>query len=309
MAANPSFVLHLGAHKTGTSLLQKYLRDRPHEIAKLRMASVRRDASNDLIGWGRFPIEHPERLREALLAVARTPVGVPPRRHLARLADAVFGRPEPRTVILSNENSLGRPFDRSGASRLYPQAAGSAKGLAASVGDLQPRIVYYIRSQEGYLESYYLQTVHQGGTALFSEWVAGIDVTSISWVPVVAALVEAFGEDRVIVRDFAEIGRGQNWFIETFLRSCDPTVNPTIDYQPMRNISVSQRGLEIALAMNPLLETSDERHAVRTFLQKTFNNTTSPRPVLLSEDEKVRLRDRYAAENRDLVARYGGGPA
>lgn len=309
MAANPSIALHLGAHKTGTSLLQKYMRDRPLQMARLRLASVPRTTNGDLIGWGKTAIRHPERLRNALLAAGRGSVAEPGEGRRARLAGVVRGGWRARTVIMSNENALGRPFDASGTPGLYPHAAAAAKGLAGSVGDLQPRIIYYIRSQDEYLESYYLQTIHQGGTAAFSEWIERIDVTSISWVPVVEALADAFGEDRVIVHDFAEIAQGQNRFIEAFLRSCDPGVDPVVSYEPRRNISISQRGLDLALAMNPLLETAEERHNVRVFLQANFNNTTSARPVLLNAEKKAGLRDRYESENRELVRRYRGGNA
>ncbi len=58
--------------------------------------------------------------------------------------------------------------------------------------------------------------------------------------------------------------------------------------------------------MNPLLRTPEERRESRTFLQKHFNNTTGPRPVLLSDEAKLDLQERYAAENRELIARHSG---
>ncbi len=55
-----------------------------------------------------------------------------------------------------------------------------------------------------------------------------------------------------------------------------------------------------------ILETVDERQTTRQFLQRNFNNTTSPRPVLLDEETKAAIRERYAAENRELLAKYQG---
>ena len=303
MAAKAQIALHLGAHKTGTSLLQKYLEVRTDEVAKMRVAVITRSQSSDLLGWGEPVRQHPERLRHALIAAGKPRGDRAGKRKLSRAAAALLRRPA--TVILSNENALGRPFTE-GVPGLYPNAADCADALARSVGDLEPRVVYYLRSQEQFLESYYLQTVHQGGTATFADWYSKLDPSAVSWVPVIEAIVNAFGPDRLVLRDFEEIRAGQNAFIEAFLRSCDPRLSPTVDYSALRNISISQRGLDLALAMNPLLESSKERHQVRVFLQRHFNNTTSPRPILLSDIEKDDLRDRFAAENRDLIRRYGG---
>lgn len=304
MVANSSIALHLGAHKTGTSLLQKYMRDRPSEMLRMRTVSVPRAVNRVLIGWGRAPRDHPERLRDAILTAARGVDRFPGRGGLSRTATALLG--VPKLVVLSNENAMGRPFDKSGSSPLYPSAAACAQGLAKSVGDLHPRIVYYIRSQDEFLESYYLQTVHQGGTATFAEWLAQIDTSAISWLPVVEALADAFGEDRLVVHDFAEIRRGQNSYIASFLHSCEPSLSPTIDYEVLHNPSLSQRGLDLALAMNPLLRTAEERHQARLFLQEHFSNASGQRPHLLSDDEKARLHERYGSENRSILTRYGG---
>lgn len=302
MVASPSLILHLGAHKTGTSLLQKYMRDRSAELARMHIVAISRSDTNHLIGWGGAPRNHPELLREAVLAASRPSPIRGRRSRLLRLVPG-FGRVRPRTVVVSHENALGRPFLPDEA-RLYPSALRCARGLASSLAGMEPRVVYYIRSQEEFLESYYLQTVHQGGTQTFREWLAAIDVTALSWVPIVEGLARTFGAERVEVCDFATIRQGQNQFVEEFLRICDPTLNPTVDYHPRRNISVSQQGLDLALAMNPLLTSGAERHTVRSFLQKNFNNDTGARPVLLDEQEKATLRERYAAENADLLERF-----
>ena len=44
--------LHVGAHKTGTSLIQKFFRDEVAPAATLPIAVVGRADTNRLIGWG-----------------------------------------------------------------------------------------------------------------------------------------------------------------------------------------------------------------------------------------------------------------
>ncbi len=297
-----TIVLHLGAHKTGSSLLQKYMMHRAEELTRLGMVQVPRSRCNDLIGWGTIPQTNPDLLREALTRpLQRASLGsalAKVRPH--RRSTWAWRPPAVRTVILSHENSLGRPF-RPHAPGLYPAARACARGIRAAVGDLNARIVYYIRSQESFVESYYLQTVHEGGTRSFDQWLSEIDTSAISWAPVIEALVDSFGADRVVVRDFAEITRGQEQFIDDFLRVCDPTARPQVQFRSRRNTSVSQQGLDLALVMNPLVA-KDQRAVVRKFLQANFNNTTGPRPVLLSPASKEELRERYAHENAQLLS-------
>lgn len=295
--------LHLGAHKTGTSLIQKYMRDRPQELLRMRAVAIPRSDCNSLIGWGRIPRDRPDLLRQAVLAAAGTQQSPTRGRRVRATPGWGSTRRTPRTVIVSHENSLGPPF-RKDVPGLYPAAAACAEGLRSSLGEMDLRVIYYIRSQEEFLESYYLQTVHQGGTTPFAEWISRLDLESLSWAPAITALAEAFGTDRVIVRDFAEIRQGQNAFLSSFLRSCDPELNPSVDYRPKRNISVSQQGLDLALAMNPLLRTPEDRKAVRTFLQANFSNATGPRPLLLGEEARAHLRSRFEAENHDLLKRF-----
>lgn len=303
MAAEYVVVLHLGAHKTGTSLIQKYLRDRPAELARMRLTFLTRTTTNEVVGWGMKPLEAPERLRDAVRQAAGARVILGHRVPLPRALPWIAGGAV-RTVVVSHENALGRPFVE-GTAGLYPRAEQRLGGIVGALQGHRLRLVYYLRSQAQFLESYYLQMIHQGSSATFREWLSDIDLDAISWAPLVETLAEAVGHDNLVVKDFAEIKRGQNRFLEDFLRTCDHRLDPHVDYPDARNRSVSDRGLKFALAMNPWLETEAERKAARVWLQTHFNNTTGPRPVLLSDAQIADLRERYDAENAALLNRFG----
>lgn len=276
-AVRPSVVLHAGAHKTGTSLIQKYFRDRPAVIEALNGYFVGRSRTNRLIGWGEIVEERPGLLRDAVREAA-----------------------EHRMVLLSHENSLGRPFvgDRS---RLYPDAPRFAAALARSLKNENVHVIFHIRGQESFVESYYLQRVHEGYYGTFDEWLLGVDLDNISWCPTVNGLVDAFGPDRVTVIDFDTIKAGQEQFITDFLDVIAPGHGVDVQYGSRRNPSISAEGLEIALKVNPLLESADERRAMRKFLQKEFNNLHGDRPVLFTAEQKDELRERYCVENATLL--------
>lgn len=278
MSSEITCILHLGAHKTGTSLIQKFLRDRPEAVAKLNAALIGRSETNHLIGWGEVPQRDPNLLRQSINSAAN---GV-------------------ELVVLSHENSLGRPLI-SGRSGIYPDATPAIRGLRDAI-DLNTRVIYYIRNQAEFLESYYLQTIHEGSYAKFDDWVGGIDLNDLSWGPLVASLRRSFGSDRVAIADFAYIAAGQNAFIESFLDLVKPGHGIVPMYSAKRNLSISQQGLEIALAINPLLESASERKATRKFLQRHYNNSDSARPHLLTVDQRSELESRYKDENQDLMS-------
>jgi hypothetical protein len=273
-------VIHVGAHKTGTSLVQKYVRDNPELNGALRLAVIGRGDANRLVGWGGHLQERPELLRNRLeKEAARRPVA----------------------IFLSHENTLGRPFlpDRPG---LYPDAPRSAEALAKICDGFDTQVVFYVRPVPDFLESYYLQTVHEGAWHSFPEWYGSLTGTH-TWTPVVEALEAPFGPEQVILGDFAEISAGQNEFLRRFMTRAGLPQPPVIDYAPVRNASISARGLEIALDINRHLRSSKERQATRKFLQQYFSNRKDARARPMPDELRRSLTEQTTAEYQALAAR------
>lgn len=283
-----SVVFHVGAHKTGTSLLQKYMRDNVRSLKARHVYYLARSEMNDLVGWGGNLADDPTRLR--------------------RRIQRVLLNPWYRTLVTSHENTLGKPVV-AGAHGLYPDTKSVADLLADTLRGWRVRILFYIRPQEEFLESYYLQLIHQGRHFTFQEWLEGVDLDAVSWWPAVEALRDAFGEERVAVVGFDTIREGQNAFIRDFLRRVHPALDGEVEYRPVRNPSVGDKGLRLALEANKHLKGGAERAAMRKFLQRQFSNRKYPRPVLLTEPEKAHLRERYSTEYQKLTGSLAGLPA
>lgn len=274
-------VLHLGAHKTGTSLVQGYFRDQRRSTVRLGISRLNRGVTNQLIGSGQPVLDSPQLLRERLEAERAL---------------------QPQAVLISHENALGPPF-RPGEPGLYPQARSLAEALRQAVDGLEVQVVYYVRSLADFVESYYLQTIHQGMHHQFSEWYDTLDRRSLRWSAVVATLDEVFGREHVAIGDFGEIADGQEAFLAGFMRRARLPMPATIDYPDVRNASVSARGLEIAMALNPHLDSADERRAARTFLQETFPNHSGERAEPMPEQVRAELDRAWAEEQPGLEQR------
>jgi hypothetical protein len=274
-------VLHIGAHKTGTSLIQKYFRDRACDFEPGRVRTVSRTDTNRLIGWGGGLQKHPHLLRRRLQADLRR---------------------RPDTLLVSHENALGPPFVE-GRAGLYPDADELAGALADVVCGIDTRVVFYIRPVPEFVESYYLQTLHQGSALSFEDWFRRFDAPSLEWTPVVDALERHFGVEAVVIGDFEEIRRGQDEFLRRFIERAGIPSPTRVSYAALRNPSVSRTGMEVALAVNPYLENRAQRRAMRDFLQTHFSNATGERARPMPDDLRIELGDRTADEYRRLVAR------
>lgn len=278
--AQQHVVYHVGAHKTASSLLQKFMRDNGDVLRRHRIHYVSRSEMNDLVGWGKRLLTRPGGLE-------------------TRIAEALAD-PWYHSVVLSHENTMGPPF-KDGAAHLYPRGPELAAQLARTLQRWPSRVFLYVRPQDEFVESYYLQRIHQGHRLSFTDWLEEIDLDSLSWRPLADALVEHFGAENVEIVDFGLIRQGQNAFLADFLRRVEPAGRIDPDYRPVRNPSISGKGLKIALAANKHLRNDWERKAMRTFLQKHFSNRQYPRPVLFSEEQKMQVRTRYASEYEALT--------
>lgn len=274
-------VVHVGAHKTGTSLIQKYMRDKPEQLTPFGVRAVSRSDTNTLIGWGQALIDTPALLADRLELEIR--------------------EPEARYVIASHENTLGRPHLPSG-DHLYPEAATRIAALAGILRRHDARVIMYLRPQASFLESYYLQLVQQGQSFTFDQWLDRVDFTRVSWRPVVEMLREALGPGRVVIGDFEEIRSGQESFLAQFFSRVDSAITVSPHYKAKRNLSISDKGLRIALAANPHLRAASEKKQMRDFLQKHFSNEKYPRPVLFSDGQRNELDALYGDEYRDLTS-------
>lgn len=282
-----SVVLHMGAHKTGTSLIQKYLRDREKACVRAKIYAMPRSDGDALIGWGRA-----------------SEVSNGSERLQAQILKAASDRFE--YFVLSHENSLGRPFVEN-ADQLYPYARKRAANIRGSIGGKIPfRVVYYMRDQASFIESYYLQTIHEGSAIGFEDYMKKLGAYRFSWAPVYYALCDTFGVENVVLKHFeTEIAKGQPEFLRGFLKSATAANLSSFgdfSYNPTRNPSIGDRGLELAKIINPHLVNTFERKLFRKVLQENFSNRDFPRPILLHEEAKARIHDTYHQENVDLLA-------
>jgi hypothetical protein len=287
-------VLHFGAHKTGTTLLQEFMTSHAAFLKANRIACLKRYRTNVVMGHSKT---------------------ITPDRNFDMLAQILRKRwwKRDRAYIVSHEKTIGMPFRRRRPG-LYPDRDTVLEILSKTLAKYDTRIIYYIRSQEELIESYYLESIAIGEFRPFEKWRKRVKFDQISWKPVVKSLEDAFGADRVIIRDFrTEMANGPVAFVESFFRLVLPDIdgskfqNLKFDSKPV-NPGFGDKGYAIASAVNRFLVNREERRALKRFIQENFSNRKYPRPVLLSDETKAAIRERYAAENAALITKAIPGP-
>lgn len=272
--------VHVGAHKTGTSLVQSALLAHREE---LKRASIFYDRPSYGLG-ARLKNESP--LSPALLRETKEEVH-------ARLSS----RPE-KHVIFSSEGFFGDPYVG------YGNVGDVARDLAAVVEGFDVRIVAVLRQQDTFLESLYVQRIKEGGSMSFEEFATEVGLASFDWRKPLDSYAEVFGAGNVRC----------DWYEQVIL---DPAhaaerlfsqlriVCPAPQSGPV-NPSLNRKGLEIARRCNPLLD-EQERKILRTFLERQFAKDPREPFDLLADDDRRGVLARFRDSNEACERHYGAG--
>lgn len=138
VAAIMDVILHLGAHRTGTTTFQHYMRVHQSTLAHQRIAF-----------WG------PETTRKRVLPGLFRKAGVRPRCHISdhtggrvRVQMAQAGNAGYRRLIVSDENMIGSCTQNLQHMTLYPAIGERVARVAHAFGGRVSRVVMSIRAQD-----------------------------------------------------------------------------------------------------------------------------------------------------------------
>lgn len=185
-------VLHAGAHRTGTTSFQHYLR--AHQSAL---------GARGIGFWG------PWRTRDGLLAdVAQPPVHPGAARRAAGRVRINLRRSETRGIaqlVVSDENMLGTPRRSLRQGVLYHDAGQRMARLAQAFG--QPgRVVLQIRSLDAWWASAMAHMIPRGEAVPDAARIAAIARSGRSWRHVIADVACACPGSEILVTPFERFG-------------------------------------------------------------------------------------------------------
>ena len=284
-------VLHVGAHRTGSTSLQWRL-DSNAEALRAQSVAVltpprkdRRDnptlrdsvrALRDV--KGRFPgFWYRRTLNRA-------------RSTLEREIGKAQGGTTTRRLILSDEMMPGVAFSKEGEG-LYPEAERHLNLLTRILPDTPSEIHLVIRSYESFIPSVFaMRALYVGGMPPFDALRNTLTRPERGWVELVDLLAEVFPSARLVISRLDTVSQEK-----VFLRLTDAKAETLdLDTPSHLNAAPTVEAIEAASAMTPGSYSPDalvEEHAKG----RRFDP--------LTEEERGRLRQRYETDCRRLSAR------
>lgn len=231
-------ILHIGAHRCGSTAIQTMLDGLRRELKETSVSIVmRRDMECGILDFRR--LHRFNRLNPMWIY------------RLWRLADDIK-KSASRTIIVSEENIMGT-MPGVLSSEFYPYFSKLISGFAFLAGQLTseweicPRLV--VRRQDHYLESVYAFRVSRGLMLGFNDFLAQFDVSSLSWLPFLDQLSSL--QDTCDVKIAAiETWRGDNAVNEA-AQFLEIPHKPEMNLQRLRgNRRYDEKTLRLMLACN-----------------------------------------------------------
>ncbi len=288
--------VHMGAHKTGTTLLQNLLKANRQALEAQGVFYLR--------GPGRHPFWYYWQDGDKVAFRERRAKF---RRQFLR------GARDHGHVIFSSETMFGTS-DLTGAACLYPKATETLRALARALRGLEVRIVFYVRRQDDFIEATFLNRIqtlatseHLDHAALlrnrswrdFGAYMGEFDMAGLSWLDLATRFADVFGRAALIFRPFESIAGDSAAYARRFMGDfCDPE---GLDLTPpvFENRSFSAPALAAFLQEAPG-QPYESLKDLRLALQARFPNTEYPRPDLLTRDQRQVILETHAASNQHL---------
>ena len=290
--------VHVGAHKSASTTIQRNFRQ--NKTALRQRYGIYFLEHPDLVGSSFYKHFHSRAYLEDG-AAGDTLEGL--RRSFASV---VRRCPEDATVLISAEGFLSHSgLHKYGG--LYPHAPRMLEALGPILARHDVSVILITRRQDTFIESCYLQQVKEGRYLTFTDFYAAIDHDRLSWLPIAQAAHRQFGRDRMLVRPFEEIVDGTDAFLRTILGFVTDREIADLKIRQSANPSISQLGVDLALATYPLLQGKvppsvfkEHRH----YLFREFSSAKYPKAVLLDSEARNAILARCRDDNETLFRDY-----
>ncbi len=291
-------VIHVGLQKTASTMLQRNVHRNRKKLVDAGVDYARLRPLNETAD-----LQHLPSITSSIRAIAMPKRQPPNSDALAAELDWLRSQ-DHESLIISDENILG-PINHESGKPAYSKAGEIVDWLITTLHPDSYRVILYVRSQDTYLESTYLQRVHVGRSIRFDKYMKRADVDSFNWDALATRIASRIGRGNLHVVPYETIAAGELAFVNRFLELAAVDVRFAQDDLAARtsNRSYSAMALEMALRCNDLLE-GDDLRSFRGYLQTHYSNATHPRPVLMDEAERAKLKQRFSESNKALMRKY-----
>jgi hypothetical protein len=283
----PKLYLHIGTHKTGTTTIQRFLKEKAESLKSkgivwipnlknTRTLKTCTSVDSQLIN---------ECKKELKLTIAR------------------YGQNNAcDSYLMSYEGLSGSPYLGYTNSNLI------AKQLAEITNDFDVKIIVYLRKQDDFVESMYTQLIHIGESLTFNEFLESLPVNAFNWQTLLANYSEYFGEENIIVKRYGKSFLPEkNSLIEGFLECFDADIGvlPQSKKAKSHNKGYSRDALEIARLSNAYLS-NEEKERLHTLLSSVSAKEAFTSYNYFDDTARLKFFKQFKEPNSKIARKYFG---
>ncbi len=288
--------IHCGAHKTGSSLLQRGLERHRDDLLERGVVYVKRADASHLA----LLLNDPKVSRRDKLSTVSSVVG------------GVRASYPEKSVLISHETIFSSAFcmNRPLEKRFYADFEKNLEIVLDAVGSSEAHLLMCIRRQDTFLESSYLEGFQVGYyRCSFSEFLERIGLSSVSWWHLAETMTRHLPRDRISVMPFEIIRNGSREYLRSFLTwVCDPEGMALERIEGERR-SLSGFGYRVARLLDKTMPVGTAtgrglRYTLIACLQRAMSNRFFNRAQFWSPQERQAVLNCHAEGNARLFASF-----
>lgn len=290
-----NIVVHIGAHKTASTLLANALRADRKRLRKTDVSILFRGAMKEMEFFKEL-----NRIKRGRVKNGETLPSDSAKQEIEMLLKEKVG-----VLVLTNEDLMSElDFDK-----FFPQPEASAKYMVDVFGGRKLKLVLYVRNQIEYIESIYIQKVQVGKAGTFDEFISKGLPTNLDWYSIIKCIQKLSDDVEIVVVPYESIHSGVDRFYQNFLTIAgvpEPesfAVDKSSSGGRRANRSFSSKAIEIFNLVSPVLD-EKELSEMRVFLQDKFSIEHYPRPRLLNNEQKKQVSNMYKDSNKRLFDEF-----
>lgn len=281
--AKKTLFLHIGTQKTGTTTIQSILSKNKEKLLSEGIGYLGRFAK--LAREIRVIEEYDEKLVNQLQEEINTEI------------DAIKNR-DLHTFVISNEKF-------SGDKMISHRNAGAIAHFLKEVFDpfnFDIKIIVFLRRQDQYIESTYVQKVYSGSTDSFQEFLDHFNEMDFHWDEFLDLYANVFGVENMFVRGFdKKYLPHEDSLIQTFGTIIGSTFLQDYSGKVVRNEGFSRNALEIMRIANKDFKITEKRQ-LREILRES--DLGGGKPIFFNNSDRQRFLANYNESNRQVTSQY-----
>ena len=222
--------LHIGAHKTATTFIQKVLRASKdsltgHGIKYVPTQNVRKNVTHGLRA-------HKNR-------------GISRAATVTRIREYVESRfpGDYTTLVISEENLVGNCRELYTKSDLYPNIKDRLQLVAEALQAYEVDVYFSVRGYVDFFPSAYCEFLRHNDFTTFETFLGGVDSDKDYWVGVIDSICDVFGADRTHVWAYEDFRKHSKRIMAELVSSADIRLSYDIDDARLSMSDMSIRAL------------------------------------------------------------------